>query len=115
MTTPTIRDYVGTLGVNASVLASDIQDLLDHPQNSWVISTLSVSGVLSLEEDIVAMMDRIKAIRGDFARMSERETAFYPCCPHCEDYKYECGAPHYDPCKEMEKYAGIIRCQYPRG
>jgi|DEB0MinimDraft_3_1074331.scaffolds.fasta_scaffold461012_1 regulator of protease activity HflC (stomatin/prohibitin superfamily) len=71
MATPTIRDYVGTLGVNASVLASDIQDLLDHSQNAYVIAKLSVRDVSILEENIVAMMDRIKAIRGDFARMSK--------------------------------------------
>jgi hypothetical protein len=66
MTTPTIRDYVGTLGVNASMLASDIQDLLDHSQNAWVIAKLSVPEVSILEENIIALRDRIEAIRGDF-------------------------------------------------
>ena len=66
---PTNRDYIGTLMVNASVLAAEIQDLIDNPQNWRVIGQFVPSEIVDLENRIIAMRNEIKQLHGDFANI----------------------------------------------
>jgi hypothetical protein len=66
---PTVRDYTGTLMMNADALAYEIRQLLDLEQNAHIIGALNISDILEVENKVVEMRNRIKELRGDFANI----------------------------------------------
>lgn len=69
MIAPTTRDYIGTLMVNASVLAEEIRELIDSEQNWQVIGRMKISEIVDLEDEVIEMRNRIDQLRGDFANI----------------------------------------------
>ena len=62
----TTRDRLGTLGVNASVLANMIEELIDNSHLWYVIARMSDNEIEALESRVIAMRDEIMRHRGVF-------------------------------------------------